>query len=414
MVSQVERDEVHSVMKVPSRAFSALVLITFLCMFNQTFVVPSIKEIVIDRFDASTTEASLFVSVEMVAYIIFAIVWGTVSDRSGRRKDLIVIGLLGSSGLYFAMSLADSLAMLLALRFAQGAFTVMAWSLVMTMALDITDKKEYGASMGVLGTGLALGLGLGSPIGGIAGDYGALVPLYVASATYLATALLAVVLISDLPTTRTRGSLRRALSRAAEDRRIVAPYIFSFAERFSSGYFVILLPLYMAHEFDAAPSERGMFMGAFLLAFAFLQYPFGKLSDKHGRRWMLVGGGAAYACLFGVLGTLDEASLLVAMIACGALAAMLFPASVAVLADLCSRQERATLMGGFNALGSLGFAIAPIMAAVLAEEFGYAESFLSGGGVIVLCVLCAVPFLRKTTVGPKGEECVPTPAERNL
>jgi len=388
-------------MKVPSRIFSALVLIIFLCMFNQTFVVPSIKEIVIDRFGASTTEASLFVSVEMVAYIIFAVIWGAISDRTGKRKGLIVIGLLGSSALYFAMSQADSLAILLGMRFAQGAFTVMSWSLVMTMALDITDRKEYGASMGVLGTGLALGLGLGAPIGGIAGDHGALLPLYLASANYLVGAVLAIALISDHPTAKTHASIKKALLKLAKDRRIAAPYIFSFAERFSSGYFVILLPLYMAHEFDASPSERGMFMGAFLLAFAFLQYPFGKLSDRRGRGWMLVGGGVAYAAMFAAVGTLDETILLVAMVACGTLAAMLFPASLALLGDVCSREERATVMGGFNAIGSVGFAVGPLMAAVLADAYGYASSFMWGGAVIALCVIISFPFLRR---GPAKHE----------
>jgi MFS family permease len=370
-----------------------LASLVFLCMFNLTFIVPSVKELIVDRFDASTTQASLFVTVEMVAYIIFGMIWGAVSDKRGERRVFIAMGFLGSSLIYYTMSLAPDLVTLLLLRFVQGALTVMAWSLLMTLALDTASKERYGASMGVVGTGLALGLGFGAPVGGFLAGYGTLVPLYGASALFLLATAITVVFVKDAPIEHRTESIVRAMVLALRRREVLPPYLYSFAERFSAGFLVLLFPLFMADEFGASPQIRGMYLAAFLLPFALLQYPFGKLSDRRGRFVMLVGGGIAYAAMFAVIGMMDEGFLAPVMIVCGLFAAMILPASLALIGDVATDRERATFMGGFNAVGSLGFALGPLLAAYFSEAFGYPSAFLLGGAVICVTVLASIPLL---------------------
>jgi MFS family permease len=381
-------------MRASNRTIVVISGLTFLTMFNLTFIVPSLKEVIIDRYDSTTTMASLFVTVEMVAYIIFGVVWGALSDRRGERRIFIVIGFFGSALLYYTMSLAPDVPTLLALRFVQGALTVMAWSLLMTMALDIAHSSSYGASMGIVGTGLALGIGFGAPIGGFVGDIGPLYPLYVASAMFLVAAALCLVLIEDVPIRNKPESILTAVRYIFKDRRVVPPFLFGFAERFSAGYLVMLLPLYLAYEYGAEPSVRGMYLAAFLLPFALLQYPFGKLSDKHGRTLMLAAGGFAYAVMLGLLGYVGETGMVALMLFSGTLAAMLLPASLGLLGDLAPKGEHATYMGGFNALGSLGFAVAPPLGTVLSEWVGYPAALAAGGAIVGLTVALSLPFLR--------------------
>lgn len=369
--------------------------LTFLAMFNQTFITPSLKEVIIDRYDSTATMASLFVTVEMVAYIIFGVIWGALSDKRGERRIFIVVGFFGSALLYYTMSLAPDVTTLLALRFVQGALTVMAWSLLMTLALDIAHADRYGAVMGVVGTGLALGIGFGAPIGGFIGDFGPLYPLYAASALFIFAGALALVFLKDVPIRNKPESFTAALRVVAKDRRVLPPFMFGFLERFSAGYLVFLLPLYLAYEFDAEPSVRGMYLAAFLLPFALLQYPFGRLSDKHGRRRMLIVGGFTYAVMIALLGYVGQAGMALLMASSGAVAAMLLPASLGLLGDLAPKGERATYMGGFNALGSLGFAVAPPLAITLAESGGYPAALAIGGAFIGLTVAASVPFLKE-------------------
>ncbi|OGS41617.1 MAG: hypothetical protein A3K67_01635 [Euryarchaeota archaeon RBG_16_62_10] len=381
-------------MKGGLQAVIVLSALTFVSMFSLTFIVPSIKEFIMDRFDATATQASLFVTVEMAAYIIFAMVWGAASDRVGKRRMFIVIGFLGSSVLYYLMSLAPDLLVLLVLRFVQGAFTVMAWSLIMTTALDIASRSEYGKTMGIVGTGLALGLGFGAPIGGAAGDIDPLLPLYIASVLFLASGIVAYFGVKEVPITHRPESITKALVALSKDRRVVAPYLLGVLERFSAGFIALLLPLYLAEEFGMDPSERGMVLAAFLLPFAVLQYPFGRFSDRYGRSAMLIAGGIAYALLFSTIGYLDQMLVIVVMILCGSLGAMLLPASLALIGDLAPKGERATLMGGFNSMGSLGFAVAPPLAAYSSDALDYGTAFLIGGIAILGMVLACVPYIR--------------------
>ncbi len=382
-------------MKLASKPILTIAGLTFLAMFNLTFIVPSLKEVIIDTYDSTATMASLFVTVEMAAYIIFGVVWGAVSDRRGERRIFIVIGFLGSAILYYTMTLAPDVETLLVLRFFQGALTVMAWSLLMTLALDLAHGHGYGATMGIVGTGLALGIGLGAPIGGFVGDLGHLYPLYFASASFFVASALALVLVEDVPIRTRPESIFSALRVISRDREVLPPFLFGFAERFSAGYLVFLLPLYLAYEFGAEPSERGLYLAAFLLPFAVFQYPFGKLSDKHGRRTMLIIGGLSYAVMLGLLGYVGKTGMLALMLSAGSVAAMLLPASLGLLGDLAPKGEHATFMGGFNSMGSLGFAIAPPLATVLADSLGYPAALALGGAIVGVTVVASIPFLRK-------------------
>ena len=42
--------------------------------------------LVIDQFGVHEVMASLFVSLEMIAYVIFAVIWGATSDRTNKRR----------------------------------------------------------------------------------------------------------------------------------------------------------------------------------------------------------------------------------------------------------------------------------------------------------------------------------------
>ena len=85
-------------------------------MFNLTLVVAGLKEFIIEDLGGTVAHATLFFSVETLAYLIFAPLWGLVSDRSGRRKPFIVAGFLGSALLYASFGRVDDVNLLLGLR----------------------------------------------------------------------------------------------------------------------------------------------------------------------------------------------------------------------------------------------------------------------------------------------------------
>jgi MFS family permease len=387
--------------KIGKEVFVFAILI-FISMFSLTLIAPAIKEFVIDRFNATEATGSFFVSLEMTAYIIFAMVWGALSDRKGKRKIFIFIGFMGSSVMYFLMTQATSFGMLLALRFTQGAITVMAWSLVMTGVLDITPKKSYGKVMGIIGTGMGLGMGTGAPIGGrIADSFGVLAPLYLAGVLFIVAAALTLLFIRETPIKNRPETFLKAFKVLGERKKLAIPYAYGFVDRLTVGFFVYVFTIFMADKYDASPGLIGMYQAAFLFPFALLQYPFGKLSDRIGRWQPLVFGSLFYGIVMATIGFTPNLGdngrivLIFIMLTCGFLGAMMFPPSIALSGDWAPKDKRGAAIGGFNVFGSLGFAVGPILGGFVAQTYSYELAFIVGGATEMAVALVTLPFLLK-------------------
>jgi len=371
-------------------------VLMFVAMLSLTLMAPVIQEFIIDRFNASNTEASMFFSLEMLAYVIFAMIWGSLSDKCGKRKLFIVFGFAGSAVLYILMVHANTLSLLLILRFIQGAITVMAWSLVMTSALDSVQKTSYGKTMGVIGMAMMLGMASGAPLGGfLAERYNVFFPMYFASFLFLMGTLISATQIHDVRIENKPDTMLESFKVLVEEKKLAVPYIFSFIDRFTIAFFIFAFPLHLVHAFGFGGAERGMYQALLLFPLVLFQYPFGKLSDKIGRAPLLVTGSLFYGLEMCLVGYVGKTVLIALILSCGVFAAMMFPSSTALAGDLSPPNKRGTAIGGFNVFGSLGFVVGFSAAGILSDMYGYSTSFVFGGFFEILVALIAIPFLLK-------------------
>ncbi len=369
-------------------------ILTFLLMFSVTLIYPVLEEFVMKRFVIeSVAETSLFVSANLAAYVIFSLIWGSFSDRMGKRKIFIIIGFLGNAVLMFSLTLAPSMPVLLALRFIEGSFTVMAFSLLMTSVLDIVKQTHYGRGMGILGMGMALGNALGAPFGGKIGAINPLYPLYFGSLMLMLGALIAAVFLKERELELKPASFKDALLLLREEKRIFIPYAFSFVERFTVGFFVGVFPLMLAMKYGMDSGSIGMYMAAFLIPFALLQYPLGAISDKIGRAPPLIVGSMLYGIAVANVGIVEPPMLAVVMVLGGIVGALMYPPSAALAGDLANPAKRGTAMGGFNLFGSLGFATGPFIGGLIADRYGFQASFAVAGLTVIVIAMVFLPFL---------------------
>ncbi|MCX9074176.1 MAG: MFS transporter [Candidatus Methanoperedens sp.] len=369
-------------------------LLTFLLMFSVSLIYPVMEEFVMKRFDIeSVAETSLFVSVNLMAYVIFSLVWGSISDRMGRRKMFILAGFLGNSVLMFSLTLAPTMPVLLVLRFIEGTFTIMAFALLMTSVLDIVRKTHYGRGMGILGMGMALGNALGAPSGGRLGAIDPLYPLYFGSFMLLVGALIAAVALREKRLESRPSSIKEALFLLREEKWIFIPYAFSFVERFTVGFFVGVFPLMLGMKYGMGSETIGLYMAAFLIPFAMLQYPLGVISDRIGRVPPLIVGSILYGITVVSVGIVAPPYLVAVMAFGGVVGALMYPPSAALAGDFANPSKRGTAMGGFNLFGSLGFAVSPFIGGTIADLYGFQASFASAGLTVVIVALIFLPFL---------------------
>lgn len=350
-------------------------------MLNLTLIVAGLKELMLDELGGTVTDAGLFFSIEMLAYVLGAPLAGLLSDSTGRRRPFVVVGFAGSGLLYAAYTQVDSVTLLLSLRFVQGVLSVTAWSLVMASILDRAEAGTRGRTMGIMGASLILGVAAGAPIGGVISHaVGPRAPLAAAAALFGVLSVLAWWLV-DAPSVVRRPAPKELLRAVRSKPQLVFPYGFYFVDRFTIGLFIVLFPLFLAELGDANPAVRGRLLFAFLLPFALLQMPAGRLCDRIGPRKPLVVGSALYGIAMAAVAWTGFSGLSPLMITLGLLAAVMFPPTMILTAEISGPETYGLAMAGFNVAGSIGFAIGPLVGAWAHERGGFHLAFGLAGGV---------------------------------
>jgi len=356
----------------------------FGAMFNLTLVVAGLKEFVLDELGGTVADATLFFSVETFAYILFAPLWGLMSDRSGRRKVFIVTGFLASSAIYALYRTVDSVPVLLGLRFVQGAFSVMGWSLVMAVAFDHPRWGRQGRYLGLIGASLIFGVAMGAPIGGYLTRWlGARAPVSAAAVLFalLAVASLALPKAAEIR----RGARFREIAAALRAApRIALPMAFHFVDRLAVGLFVVVFPLYLDGLGASDPAVRGRYLALFLLPFALLQYPAGRMMERTGPLPPLLWGSAGYGLLLTTVGFADRLLLWPIMIGLGVLASVMFPPAILLVSRWSAPESRGSAVGGFNLAGSFGFALGPLLGGWVYANWGFAPAFVLCGAIEIV------------------------------
>jgi MFS family permease len=380
-----------------NRERAALASVVFAVLFAQVLVYPGAADLVA-AYGATDAETASrwFLAAEFGAFVAFAGVWGAASDRAGRRVPFIAAGALAGALGYAVLAVANvKFAGALALRVAQGAVTIGAFSLAITMLMDLSD--DHGKDMGAAGIAIGLGTALGAPVGGRLTEVSPRAPLYAGGAV-LALAGLFALRVPDRAPEGTSDSARAAIRSLTRRPALAVPFAFGFIDRFTAGFFALVGTLYFRQTFGLDAGATGLTLALFFAPFALLQYPFGKLSDRIGRTLPVAVGSATYGLAVVGVGLAPDLRLAQAgMVVVGVLGAVMAPATMALVTDLAGAGERGVSMAGFNVAGSLGFLTGIVGGGIVAERYGFTDAFLLAGGAELALAALALPALLKLT-----------------
>ena len=158
----------------------------------------------IDEMGGSGSKLGLLIAVAAFTELVFGPIWGSLSDRIG-RKPVLVIGLLG----YVHVCLIDgSIHLALdAIRGTRAVGVLSSATSATTMAYigDSTDTKDRAGAMGLLGAVAGLGVILGPAFGGWLGAIALSTPFFVAAALSAVTVLFVIALLPESLTQQNRG-----------------------------------------------------------------------------------------------------------------------------------------------------------------------------------------------------------------
>ena len=111
-------------------------------------------------------QVTLLTGVYSLMQLIFAPIWGRLSDRIGRRP-LILIGIAGYVIAQVMFGLSTSLWLLYAARILGGVLSSATLPVSAAYVADLTTNEERGRGMAWLGTAVSLGFVVGPALGGL-------------------------------------------------------------------------------------------------------------------------------------------------------------------------------------------------------------------------------------------------------
>jgi EmrB/QacA subfamily drug resistance transporter len=161
----------------------------------------------------------------------------------------------------------------------------------------------------------------------------------------------------------------------------------------------------LVRQLDATTTNLQWIVDAYTLVFAALILAAGSLSDRVGRKGVLLLGLAVFA-LGSLAGALSDSpgQLIASRAVMGLGAAGIFPATLSLIANVFSeRAERARAIGLWGATTGVGVAAGPILGGWLLEHYWWGSVFLfmvPVAGLIAAGIALVVPTSRDPEVAP--------------
>ena len=149
-----------------------------------------------EQLGAGGTELGLLVASYAVMRLIFGPIWGSLSDRIG-RKPVLLIGILGYGITMVGFGLATQLWMMFVARMLSGVLSSATSPTTMAYISDSTPEEERGAGMGLLGAAAGLGTIFGPALGGLLAENSLSTPFFVAAGFSLAAMILIVLFLPE-------------------------------------------------------------------------------------------------------------------------------------------------------------------------------------------------------------------------
>ena len=339
---------------------------------------------------ASTTLVVSFIVSFGVVKALANLVSGQLADKWGRKR-VLVLGWLAGLPVPFMIMWAPSWAWVVAANVLLGFSQGLAWSMTVIMKIDLVGPKGRGLAVGLNEFAGYLAVGITAFLTGyLAARYGLRpVPIYLGVAYAVLGTALSVLLVRDTrehvqlelanhPRESSKLGFREIFALTSwGDRNLFAASQAGLVNNLNDGMSWGIFPLFFA--FHGLGVERiGILKAVYPAIWGVLQIATGPLSDRWGRKGLIVGGMWVQAvALFLTALTTSFGWWLLASLLLGLGTAMVYPSLIAAVSDASHPSWRARSLSVYRFWRDLGYAIGALSAGIIADLFGLAWAIAS-------------------------------------
>ncbi len=352
----------------------------------------------IKSFGASGAALGALMSTYGVLQFVFAPIWGSYSDRIGRRP-VLMLGVVGNAIAQLLFGLSTELWMLFAARALAGILSSATLPTAMAYVADSTIKDKRSSGMGIIGAAMGIGMVLGPGLGGLLAKNSLSLPFFLAAGLSLTALLLIFLVLPEPPKLQKPQEASTRKPQLSEMKQaLLGPlgvlFLMAFLLSFGLTNFESIFGLYTADRYGFTPNRVGLTLTIIGLISAVMQ---GAMTGPATRRFgevAVIRAGMIGSTIGFVLMTQATDFLQVLFTSCFFIFcnAMLGP-SVAALISKRAPGGQGVAMGLNNSFLSLGRIIGPLWAG-LVYDLHMNLPYLSGATILLVGFVISIAALR--------------------
>lgn len=340
------------------------------------------------------------------------LVSGQLADIWGRKRVLI-LGWMFGLPVPFMIMWAPSWNWVIAANVLLGINQGLAWSMTVIMKVDLVGPKSRGLAVGLNEFAGYLTVGITAFLTGyIAANYGLRpAPIYLGVGYAVCGALFSVLLVRDTcdhvrleignhtAPSPTIGFWEIFTLTSFRDRNLFAASQAGLVNNLNDGMSWGILPLFF-QSFGLGVERIGILKAVYPATWGILQIATGPLSDRWGRKGLIVAGMWVQAA--GLLLTALTRQFeywLIGSLLLGIGTAMVYPSLIAAVSDASHPTWRARSLSVYRFWRDLGYAIGALSAGIIADVLGFSWAI---GIVAVLTFLSGVVVAARMREHPLG------------
>jgi DHA1 family multidrug resistance protein-like MFS transporter len=407
------------------RAVVTVIGLAFVLMVGTGLVLP-VLPLYARSFGGGYGDAGVLVSAYAFARLAADLVGGMAIDRFGERlaagSGLVLMSLSG-----LATGLAPSFALAVAFWAGAGIGSALVFAGMYSQLLRIVPEERMARTLSVFYGAFNVGVIVGGVVGGVvAHGLGLAAPLFVfAGASFVSATLYLRFLprrrggaAEDPPLTAQEAIVEReiAVPRHARGRiaRVLRTpgFVMVIVANFAYVWIVVtifdtLVPLFARDELGMSTVAIGAVFAVAIATEFVVLYPAGSLTDRKGRRYVLVPSLVALAAMTAVLGfSWTPVVLGAGMALLGVASGFAGVPPGAMLADVIPKEASGTAVGIFRFASDLGFTLGPLVAGFTASGLGFRSAFAVSAipAVLALVLVARGPETLGRGAGTPGRE----------
>jgi MFS transporter, DHA1 family, multidrug resistance protein len=387
----------------PTRQSTGILIALALCMALQMTGFVMILPLFAHRFEsfgAGVEALGVSAMAYALASTLFAPFMGMLADRFGRRPMILlslVAYVLAFSGYLFATSTW----LFILFRGLAGVFTAGFVPAITSIVGDLASERHRGQWIGIVNGGASVGWIVGPLFGGLLYDrFGYVAPFTVSIVTELLAFLLAVILIRETYKPSTHPTGPRVAWKGGFRALPILPAFYllmliSFGVMFAWAFIEPRFMFYAYDDLGWTSSRLGLVMSTYGLACMFGEFALGQLSDRLGRKPVLVLGLALFSAQFiGLVIFRDATWIVVSFLLAGLGNAIFDPALSAYILDITPPEDTARIMGLKSTAGSLGNMLGPALVVLFTSIVSPQVVFLLASVLVWVLTLASAFALR--------------------